>query len=470
MLISDSNTRFAVLAVLAALVLTLDASAASATTAPAGPQWSTYLYDNARTGYDAGERAINASNAATLTPQWSLSGLTPISTQVIGVDGVLYFGTWNGLERAVSASTGKQLWATQLGSETDTQCQPTHIGVASTATVTTVDIQGKPTLVDFVGGGGGSYYALNAKTGDIIWSRFFGSPKQGYFMWSSPAIDGSSMYVGVASIGSCPDVPGSEVELNVATGAVEATFDAVPAGCTGAGIWSSPAVDDATGDVYEGTGNDSGYCNTTPEPYAEAMVQLSPAMTLLGYWRIPNDQQLPQDSDFGATPTLFTARIHGKEQQLVGDANKNGIYYAFIRGEISNGPVWESKKITPNTEMVASTAFTGRALYVAGSTTVIHGRHCLGSIREMNPSTGAFGWQDCLGGGQNFAPVIATPGMVWDSIGSILYGVKSSNGKVLFHYQERSGAYYYAPVTFYDRAMFIGSPNGHLRKFVPKGR
>jgi polyvinyl alcohol dehydrogenase (cytochrome) len=461
----------ATLAVLAVFVVTLDTSAAPARAASFGPNWSTYLDNNARTGYDASERAINASNAATLTQQWALSGLTPISTEVIGVDGVLYFGTWNGLERAVSASTGKQLWATQLGSETDNQCQPSHLGVVSTATVTTVDIQGKPTLVDFVGGGAGSYYALNAKTGQIIWSDFFGSPKEGYFMWSSPAIDQSNMYVGVASIGSCPDVPGAEEELNVATGAVEATFNAVPAGCTGAGIWSSPAVDDATGDVYEGTGNDSGFCaNKTPEPYAEAMVQFSPQLNLLGYWRIPNDQQLPQDSDFGATPTLFTARIHGKEQQLVGDANKNGIYYAFIRGQISNGPVWESKKITPNTEMIAATAFTGNALYVAGSTTVIRGKQCSGSIREMNPSTGAFGWQDCLGGGQNFAPVIATPGMVWDSIGSILYGIKSSNGKVLFHYQERSGAYYYAPVMFYDGAMIIGSPNGHLRKFVPKRR
>jgi polyvinyl alcohol dehydrogenase (cytochrome) len=453
-------------ALIAIVVLTARAGAASDAATP-GPNWSTYLYDSARTGYDASEQAINASNAATLTPQWSLGGLSPISTEVIAVDGVLYFGTWNGDERAVSAATGKQLWATQIGSETDHQCYPTHIGVGSTATVTTIDIGGKPTLVDFVGGGGGSYYALNAESGRVLWSHFFGSPKQGYHMWSSPAIYRGSVYVGVASIGSCPNVPGLEAKLNAENGAVQATFHAVKAGCTGAGIWASPAIDEATGDVYEGTGNDSGYCSTEPEPDSQAVIELSPQLQLLGAWRIPDDQELRYDSDFGATPTLFTARIHGKEQQLVGDANKSGIYYAFIRGQVTKGPVWQSKDITPNTEMVASTAFTGNELYVAGSTTVIDGKHCEGSIREMNPSTGAFGWQDCLSGGQNYAAVIATPGMVWDSIGSILYGINSTNGKVLFHYQERSGAYYYAPVTFYGGALFIGSPNGHLRKFVP---
>jgi polyvinyl alcohol dehydrogenase (cytochrome) len=453
-------------ALLAISVLTARAGAASGL-ATFDQNWSTYLYNNARTGYDSGELGINTSDAATLSPAWSLSGLTPISTEVIAVDGVLYFGTWNGDERAVGAATGKQLWATQIGSETDRKCVPAHVGVGSTATLTTIDIGGKPTLVDFVGGGGGSYYAINAASGRVIWSHSFGSPKQGYFMWSSPAIYHGSVYVGIASFGSCPDVPGLEAKLDAATGAVQATFHAVPVGCTGAGIWASPAIDDATGDVYEATGNDSGYCSTKPEPHAEAVIELSPQLKLLGSWRIPHDQELPEDSDFGATPTLFTARIDGKEQQLVGDANKNGIYYAFIRGHVSQGPVWESKRITPNAEMIASTAFTGNELYVAGSTTVIDGTHCEGSIREMNPSTGAFGWQDCLSGGANFAAVIATPGMVWDSIGSILYGIDSSNGKVLFHYQERSGAYYYAPVTFYDGALFLGSPSGHLRRFIP---
>ena len=453
----------------AVVAIAIQAPSASAVTPLTGPNWSTYLNSNARTGF-SNETWINASNAATLTPQWTLTGLSPISTEVTAANGFLYFGSWNGDERAVSATTGKQLWATQIGSETDKQCWPNHIGVGSVATVTTIEIAGRPTLVDFVGGGDGAYYAINATNGHVIWSHSFGSPrKQGYFMWGSPAIVGNSFYVGIASIGSCPNVHGEEVKLDAATGAMEALWNAAPVGCVGAGIWASPAVDPATGDIYEGTGNDSGFCGTARrEPYAEAVVELSPSLSLLGSWRIPDDQQIKYDSDFGATPTLFSARIDGRNQPMVGESNKNGIFYAFIRGRISRGPVWETKYITHNTEMVAAAAFNGSELYLAGSTTVIKGKQCQGSIREINPSTGAFGWQDCLSGGQNYAAVIATPGMVWDSIGSILYGIDASNGKVLFHYQETSGAYYYAPVTFYGGAMFIGSPNGNLHKFVPK--
>src|ERR1700724_1160765 len=48
-----------------------------------------------------------------------------------------------------------------------------------------------------------------------------------------------------------------------------------------------------------------------------------------------------QNSDFGSTPTLFTATINGNLTSLLGVANKNGIYYALKRDALGSGPVWE---------------------------------------------------------------------------------------------------------------------------------
>jgi outer membrane protein assembly factor BamB len=426
------------------------------------------MHDLGRSDFDPAETAITPKTASTLKPAWSVKAGGAISTQAIVAGGTVYWGSWDGYEHASSVSTGKSLWRTQIGDETKKDCYPVHIGVASSATVATVAIHGKPTLVDFVGGGAGSYYALNARTGRIIWSHFFGSPKDGYFMWSSPAIYRGSMYIGVASIGDCPLVPGAVVEFNAATGAIQHTFATAPPGCNGATVWASPAIDQSTGDVYIATGNDSGACDGKPEPYAQAVLELTSNLSLISAWRIPNSQQIA-DSDFGATPTLFSARIHGVARQLVGVPNKNGIYYAFIRGEIASGPAWETARITTNDGMTASSAWDGHRLYMSGSNAVIRGRHCQASIRAVNPSTGAVVWVDCVGDGNNFAAVAAAPGTVWATAGSFLYGVRSSDGKILFRYQEASGAWYYAPAMFSGDALFIGSPDGWLRKFTPHG-
>ncbi len=460
-----SGARAALACAIALVVLAIGASSAAA----AGGALPMYLHDLGRSDYFSSESAINTGTASTLKRNWSVKAGGPVSTQAVSANGLLYYGSWNGVEHAANPTTGRDVWHTQLGSETKDDCFPKHIGVASSAAIATVSIHGKATSVDFVGGGAGSYYALNARTGKVIWSHFFGSPQQGWFMWSSPAFYKGSVYVGVASIGDCPLVPGELVKFNAATGAIQSSFAVVPRGCVGGGVWGSPAIDERTGDVFDATGNDSGNCNGQIEPYAQAVVQLSSNLSLRSYWRIPASQTIG-DSDFGAGPTLFTAKIGGATRQMVGVANKNGLYYAFIRGHLANGPVWETGTITTNQGEVASSAFDGKRLYVAGSDTVIGGRQCQGSFRAVNPSNGAFIWSKCLRGGLNYAALAATPGTVWGTVGSFLYGLRSSDGKVLFSYQQASGAYFYAPAMFSGSSLFIGSPDGSFMKFTPAPR
>ena len=74
-------------------------------------------------------------------------------------------------------------------------------------------------------------------------------------MWSSPAVFGNSVYIGVSSFGDCPLVQGQLVQLDRTTGAVQHTFKTVPDGCIGGGVWGSPTIDAAAGTIYFTTGN-----------------------------------------------------------------------------------------------------------------------------------------------------------------------------------------------------------------------
>jgi outer membrane protein assembly factor BamB len=199
-----------------------------------------FLHDLGRSDYDPAERAITPGNVRTLTPVWSVNARAAISDQIASVGGVDYWGSWNGDVHATDQSTGRQLWKAQLGSETNHHCYPAHIGIVSSPEVATVPVAGVPTQVVFIGGGNGRFYALDARTGRTIWSDFFGSPSAGYFLWSSPALFRGNLYFGVASVGSCPNIPGELVEADPSTGAIEASLPTSPAGCVGAGVWELP--------------------------------------------------------------------------------------------------------------------------------------------------------------------------------------------------------------------------------------
>ena len=144
----------------AATVLAAHPAAAASST-----DWTTYQHDNARSGFQPYDPAINASSVGTLAPNWIFRANDTISPQAIAANGLIYWGSWDGLEHATNPATGTDVWTTYLGDETNNNCSPPHLGVASTATVATMKINGRSTHVLFVGGGNGDYYALNANTG-----------------------------------------------------------------------------------------------------------------------------------------------------------------------------------------------------------------------------------------------------------------------------------------------------------------
>lgn len=441
---------------LLALVVSAGGSALAHASATNG-DWASYLFANSRDGFNASETTINQTTAPHLKLHWHYHVGGPIATQPIAANGMVYFGAWDGYEYALTLS-GTLVWKTFIGITPATTCRPTT-GPVSTATVATMTINGSATPVLFAGGGNHIFYALNASTGAQIWSQPLGTSNH-YFIWSSPALYNGNIYIGVSAILDCLAVPGQLVELSAANGSVEHVFTTVPAGCVGASVWGSPAIDETAGTVYFGTGN-PGACSTK-EPYSEALVELNASdLSLVAAWQVP---QRPYDLDFGSTPTLFTATIGGVLHQMVGILNKNGKYYALDRANVAAGPVWTAQIVLKG-ESLAPAAWDGTQLIAAGGNITLNGVACKGSIRSLNPATGATHWVRCITSGAVVGAVSMVPGLAVVGAGSdvLIYATSgTSSGKLLFTYVEGGGSSINAAATISNGVLYGASFNHYV--------
>jgi hypothetical protein len=428
--------------------------------------WPTYLNTTSRPGFDSGETSLTPATVSAMKIHWSTDAAGAVSAEPVEANGSVYWGSWDGYEDASTAS-GTPEWKTYLGVTSDSNCRPATAGVASSATVRTVTVGGVATPVDFVGGGNGYFYALNADTGAVIWKRFLGSSPS-HFLWSSPLVYNGSVYEGVASFGDCPLVRGRVVKMNASTGAIQASFYTAPSGCIGAGVWGSLTLDPVSKNIYLGTGN-AGSCGST-EPLAVAILELSPSLSLLGHWQIPSSQHGP-DSDFGSTPTIFTGTINGTSTPMVGLQNKNGVYYAFRRSSVSTGPVWKTR-IAVAGECpecghgdIPPSAWDGSQLYVAGGNTTIGGVKCQGSLQALSPS-GHLIWQKCIQSGPVLGAVTAVPGVAFLGAGTTFTAVSTRTGGTLFSYQDtNAGSDFWGPASIANGVAYIGNQDGTLYAF-----
>jgi polyvinyl alcohol dehydrogenase (cytochrome) len=357
----------------------------------------------------------------------------PIEASAIVTGGVVYFGSWDGYEYALDATTGTLKWKTFIDTTTTPAgCNapwPVTQGVSSSATVNNG--------VLYVGGGGQYWYALDASNGSILWKVFTGDNGSGagggYYNWASPVLFDGYAYVATASAGNCPSVQGQLLQVDLGTHQVIHTFDVVPSGQQGGAIWSSPAVDPATSTVYLSTGTPVG--SQTDQPYTVAILALdATTLSCKASWQIPvTDNQ--GDSDFGASPTLFTDQ---SGRALVGAANKNGIFYALDRSNLAAGPVWKFNLAQGGFDppagdgSIAAAAFPGGStLYAAGGNTTVRGTAYSGSIRALDTRTGAVVWEQGTAG-TVMGAVVYTNGLLVDAAGKVLEVRQASDGQLLF--------------------------------------
>ncbi len=278
--------------------------------------------------------AITASNVTALGVAWCVPiestgeaqsiGITDgYSTTPVVVNGVVYLQDMESNVMAIKLATGKVLWMHNYSSPNG---GPDGVNVA----FGTVYAATNHAVV-----------ALSAATGKQLWSRtVIGNNHEGIDM--APGYNNGTVYVSTVPVNPAVGEylgggKGILWALNARTGAPEWSWDEVqnlwgnPSINSGGGLWDPPSFD-GQGNLYIGIANPGpigqggwpkGYPWATSRPgpnlYTDSVVKLSPQGKLLWYYQLtPHDLY---DWDLQNSPVLTTAN----GQPVVIDGGKAGI-------------------------------------------------------------------------------------------------------------------------------------------------
>jgi polyvinyl alcohol dehydrogenase (cytochrome) len=449
----------------------------SAMNAPRWNGWSTSA-TNSRF-QDAGSARLTASDLPALKLKWAfnLGAVTMARSQPTIVGGRLFIGTLTGAVYSLDADTGCTHWG--------------YKAVAGVrAGVALGDANGTPAV--YFGDSGANVYALNAATGELIWKV---RPVDHFatMVTATPQVHNGVVYQAFSSFeeGLGPDPTfqcctfrGSIVALDAATGkkiwqtftipeAAKATGK-TPAGVqqygpSGAGVWSTPTIDEQLGVLYVATGDNYSDPPTKTSDAVLAMdlktgellwsKQLTANDAFNNGCTTPQLTNCPEakgpDFDFGQPPILV--RLGGEKRALV-IAQKSGMVHALDPGE-RGAVLWQTR--AGNGGYLGGSqwgsAADGEKVYVAVSDVGLSGavdatapqgyRIVLdpdkgGGLLALDLKTGAVAWNakpsPCAAGRTNCSPaqsaaVTAIPGVVFSgSVDGRLRAYSAATGKVLW--------------------------------------
>ncbi len=419
--------------------------------------WPAYMYDGGRTGFNAGETRLSPANAKDLKLLWKvkIGDGSPMAAQPIVYSGTLYIGSWDGFMYALNPADGSIRWKKETGTTSSSLCTPSKAGISSAPAATKDAI--------YFGGGDGNFYALNPNTGDTLWTFKLGdnSEKGGAYAWVSPFAYNGKVYTGISSFCDHPFPNGQMWGLDAATGKVAQQVHFVPEDQGGGGLWTSPTVDAASGELFVTTASANYYI-----PNAYSMARLDPqTLEVKDAWQIPIGVQV-FDGDWGTTPTLF----HDKNGALmVGASAKNGFFYAFHADNISAGPVWKAQVSDGGScpecgeGAISSSVYAYDTLYVAaGYISLGQQQKFPGSVTAFDPTSGQIKWIH-----PTSAPVIpaltGANGLVVACAGDTIEVLNAVTGALVWEYA--TGAPIFAPATIAGGVLYVASTDGNLYAF-----
>ncbi|NLS75253.1 PQQ-dependent dehydrogenase, methanol/ethanol family [Bradyrhizobium brasilense] len=318
-------------------------------------QWTTGGRDW-RQSYDSPLKQINKENVAKLGYAWSsdIEGSSKLEATPIVVGDVMYVSSIAGTVYALDAETGEQRWRFDPGVASFSAifakacCGPINRGVAFSKERVYV------AAID------GSLYALNAKTGGIIWKvDTIIDRSRAYTSTGAPYIAGDLVVIG--NSGGDFDSRGYISAYDIQTGKLAWRFFTVPgnprdgfehpelkmaaktwdkdsrwdAGLGGT-AWDGMAYDPELDLLYVGTDNGDPWPHTIRSPsggdnlFLGSILAINPKTGRLKWYY----QNTPGDSwDYSATSKMILAdiRVRGKVRKVIMQAPKNGFFYVLDR-------------------------------------------------------------------------------------------------------------------------------------------
>jgi uncharacterized protein (TIGR03437 family) len=396
--------------------------------------WPMYLADLAHTSFRANETQINPGNVSQLAQLWKISAGAPVASGVTVSNGFLFVGDWAGNFRAVNASTGAVVWTRFLGvapNPAQSGCMP-GVGVSAQSVVNGQTV--------YAAGGDSAIYAMDRNTGAIQWRVALADPQTGSYLWSSLSIYQNALYIGMASLTDCPLVRGGLARIPLNNPANPQIQYFVPAGMTGAGLWSTPAIDTQNNLVYLTTGNaDASLQDASRGIWGSALLVLdATTLAIKAHFFLPFVPQ-DTDADWGSSPLLFSSG----GQPYVAANGKTGAMWVLHRPDLT--PVWsyqlatDCDSPTQGCGSVSTPAFDGNLL-ITGAGQPAGANMPPGTVYGFDPVAQRLVWMYAARG-VVVAPVTLTPGLVFVSSESGLAVLDETSGAELWNDGEAVGVY-----------------------------
>jgi outer membrane protein assembly factor BamB len=432
--LSILRRRFCPTLVVIAGALLIVAAAAGASSGEAA--WTTYHGDAERTGNDP-------ETISPLSPSlaWQSADLgAPIWGQPLIVGARVYVATVGNDVYALEASSGQVVWHARAGT-------PVPSGVLPCGDIApTVGIVGTPVIdaatgvlyaVADIWNGSQAQHVLDGfriSDGQMVLSKVVdppGSDPKAILQRTALNLSSSNVVFGFGgNDGDCSVYKGAIVSApqNGGTPSYWQVPIAAPSSSGGA-VWATagPAVD-GTGTVYASTGNPnppSGQQATTYD-YSDSVVQLNPALGLIGHFQPPTwMHDSNADLDLGsAAPELLPGG-------MLFQAGKTGTGYLLDEASLASGAAAVySRQVCPGAGSFGGDSFASGVIYVP-CTNGVQALAYDAAARTFTPL-----WQ---GPKDAFGPPIVSAGLVWDIAtggfsggGTKLYGLEPASGKVRY--------------------------------------
>jgi polyvinyl alcohol dehydrogenase (cytochrome) len=387
-----------------------DRAAPTSTTGPRGSfaesgtrdDWPVYGHDPANTRLGAGEPLVTADTVRSLHKRWSIDGLVGVTGTPVVSDGIAYFDDWTGTVRAVSAATGAPHWSTKVG------------GMFVAAPAVTDDA--------VYAAAGNTLYKLDRASGAIEWKVVTDDNPYAQISASPVVVDGLVLQ-GTAGFENIVNhepytFRGSIAAYDAATGKRRWKFFTTkntPADGPGAGVWSTPAVDEARHLLYVGTGQSLAPRTGALADSLLAVDYRTGALKWSKQFTYPDvfsaGHPGGKDADVGASPNLWTS--NGRD--LVGAGDKGGTFHALDRatGEV----VWQTR-LTPGSAFggeIGSAAFVDGKLIATSNIgdPDTNAPTDTTKVFALDPATGEIVWSTRPLPGKVFAPVSAVSGVAF---------------------------------------------------------
>ena len=333
---------------------------------PAYSNWANYGLTHSEQRFSPLTQ-INAGNASEIGLAWSqdILGARTLQATPLAVDGVLYYTTDWGLEvHAVDGATGAAIWKYQTEHETPAAMR-LHMGANRGAAYENGRI--------FAAVGDGRLNALDAETGELIWSaRTFPREEPRYITGAPRVFDGKVI---IGHGGGDTGARGYVSTYDAATGELIWRFHTVPgnpadgfesaamemAASTWSGewwrhggggtAWNALTYDPEFNLIYIGTGNSGPYSPEIRSPGGNGdnlfLCSIVAVDANTGDYRWHYQVNPREAWDYKATMDIVLAdlKIDGVDRKVLMQAPTNGFFYVIDRetGKLISAEKWGGK-------------------------------------------------------------------------------------------------------------------------------